>query len=590
MICARKRLAILSLLAILALITTACTPEPEVVEKVVTEVVVEEVMVEGTPQVVEKEVTRVVEVEVEKVVTPTPEQKPKIITIAWVQEPDNLNPAYTSMYYSLGLEQVWNCWPWQYDDTNNVYPLLVTEIPSMENGGISEDGLTITLNLRDDIVWSDGAPLTSADFVFTYDMIMNPGNSVASQYPYDHLTGVEAPDDRTVVMTFSEPFAPWQATFWTGLIPKHVLEPVFAADGSIDEAEWNMAPTVGCGPFVLAEWESGSYLRFVKNENYWLGEPILDEVYFQIVPDDNSQTAACISGDVDLGYWPPIEQIPLLEAAGLEVITQPCGWYEGWFLNFGNNPSLPMEDVRVRQAIAMALDREAIAQDLMLGLVSPNETFWEALPSYVSPDIVRWEYDPEAAKALLEEAGWTDTDGDGIREDAAGNDLVLTHGTTTRQIRQEVQAVAQQMLLEVGIDLQTFAYDADLFFASYSDGGPAAMGELDIIEKSDAPYFPDPAYDGWLCSQLASEENPYGLNPVGCDEALDELFVRQTQTVDPQERAQIFQEITQRMHDQAYYIGMWEDPDIWIVGKRLIVKGLGGITPFYDMMEWDVTD
>jgi peptide/nickel transport system substrate-binding protein len=586
--------ALVALMLLIPTLAGCAAPEAEVVERVVTQVVVEtvfeEVMVEGTPQVVEKEVTKVVEVEVEKVVTPTPEPTRKIVTIAWTQEPDTLNPFYTNMWYSSATQSIWSCWAWQYDDTNAAYPHLVTEIPSSENGGVSEDGLTITLNLRDDITWSDGTPITSADFVFTYEMIMDPGNSVSSQYPYDYLNSVEAPDDLTVVMNFSEPFASWQSTFWTGLMPRHVLEPVFAAEGSIDEAEWNMAPTVGCGPFVFDEWESGSYIRFVKSDNYWLGQANLDEVFFQFVPDDNAQTAACIAGDVDLGFWPPLDQVPLLQAAGLGLTTQASGYNEGWFINFGNNPSPGMEDVRVRQAIAMALDREAIAQDLLLGLTPPNETFWDALPSFVSPDIVPWEYDPEAARALLEEAGWTDTDGDGIREDAAGNDLTLTEGNTTRQIRQDVQAVAQQMLLEVGIDLQIFAYDADILFASYSEGGPAAVGDLDIMEWSDVPYFPDPDSDYWLCSQMPSDEYPWGYNYFGCDETLDELFQRQIATVNAQERAELFYEITQYMHDQVYYIGMWEDPDIWIINERLVGTKFSGVTPFYNMMEWDVTD
>ncbi len=164
--------------------------------------------------------------------------------------------------------------------------------PRKANGGLSDDGLTITLKLRDNIVWSDGTPITSADFKFTYDTAMADANSVNSQYPYDALTSVEAPDPLTVVMNFSEPFAAWEANFWHGILPAHVLQPVFDADGSIIEAEWNLAPTVGCGPYVLGEWESGSFMRFVKNENYWKGTAKIDEVFLQFVPDDAAQTAA----------------------------------------------------------------------------------------------------------------------------------------------------------------------------------------------------------------------------------------------------------------------------------------------------------
>lgn len=523
---------------------------------------------------------------------PMEEGTPKVVTFAWTQEPDSLNPAYTDMWFSAILQQLYLCWAWQYDDTNTAYPHLVTEIPSVENGGLSEDGLTITMNLRDDIVWSDGTPITSADFVFTYDMIMDDANLVNSQYPYDYLTSVEGPDDTTVVMNFSEPFAPWQSTYWLGILPEHVLAPVFEAEGSIQEAEWNSLPTVSCGPYVASEWESGSFLRFVTNENYWLGEPNIDEVFLQFVPDDAAQTAAMIAGDTHLGTFPPLSDVPALQDAGLDVLSVNGGYAEGWFFNFRDMASAGAKDPVVRTAIAMSLDRESIANDLLHGLTEPAETFWEPLKAagYVSPDIEPWTYDPEAAKAMLEEAGYVDTDDDGIREDPDGNPLVLAHGTTIREIRQDVQAVAQQQLREVGIDLQIFSEDSDIFFGSYADGAGAALGDYDIMEWSDATFFPDPDTDYWLCSQVPSDDYPEGYNYYGCDEDLDALFQEQLTITDPAKRAEVFQQITKHMHDQAYWIGMWVDPDIWIVSPSLSGVKISGITPFYNISEWDLVE
>jgi len=522
--------------------------------------------------------------------TAVPPAERKVATFAWTQEPDSLNTWYSDMWFADILQQIWSCWAWQYDDQNLPYPHLVTEIPSMENGGVSEDGLTITMHLRDDIVWSDGTPITSADFVFTYDMVMNEANAVSSQYPYDYLESVEAPDDRTIVMTFAEPFAPWESAFWQGLFPKHVLEPVFEADGTIDQADWNLAPTVGCGPFVFSDWESGSFMRFVKSDNYWLGQPNLDEIFFQFVPDDAAQTAALMAGDADLGTFPPLSDVPALEDAGLKIITQNGGYSEGWFFNFRDMASPAIKDLNVRRAIAMAIDREAIIQDLLLGLTKPAETFWDALAAYgyVPPDIVPWTYDPEEAKRVLEEAGWVDTDGDGIREDANGNKLTITHGTTIREIRQDIQAVAQQQLGEVGIDLQITSNDSDIFFGSYADGAPPAVGDLDIMEWSDSTYFPDPDTDYWLCSQIPSDENPYGYNYFGCDEQLDALFQQQLVTIDSAARTKIIQQITKYTHDQVYWYGLYVDADYWIVSEHLTGVKFSGVTPFYNIMEWDM--
>jgi len=185
-------------IVVLSLFFSACapapTPAPEVEEQVEVEEP-EEVVVETEAEAEAPAETEVVEeetpVETEVVEEETPaEEVPaekKVITFAWTQEPDSLNPFYTDMWFSAILQQLYLCWAWEFDDQNVAFPHLVTEIPSMDNGGLSEDGLTITLNLRDDIVWSDGTPITSADFKFTYDMIMADGNAVFSQYPYDYL-------------------------------------------------------------------------------------------------------------------------------------------------------------------------------------------------------------------------------------------------------------------------------------------------------------------------------------------------------------------------------------------------------------------
>ncbi len=516
----------------------------------------------------------------------------KVATFAWTQEPDSLNPFYTDMWFSAILQQLYLCWPWEYDDQNLPYPLLITEMPSVENGGLSADGLVITLSLLEDIKWSDGEPITSADFLFTYEMNMADENAVNSQYPYDYLVDLQAPDDYTVVMTFEEPFAPWESTLWRGILPEHILRPIFEADGNIMEAEWNMLPSVGCGPYVAEEWESGSFLRFVANENYWKGAPKIDEIFLQFVPDDAAQTAALLSGDADLGTFPPISDVPALQDAGLTIFTQNGGYAEGWFFNMRDMASEAAKDLVVRQAIAKAIDRDAITNDLLLGLAPTAETFWDAIAAsgWVASDIEPWTYDPQGARDMLEAAGYVDTDNDGIREDPDGNPLVIYHGTTIREIRQDIQAVAQQYLREVGIDLQIQSWDDDIFFGSYSDGAPPAVGEVDIMEWSDGTYFPDPDTDYWLCSQMPDDENPWGYNYFTCDEELDALFQAQLTESNPEARKEIFHQISKIVHDKVYWYGLYVDADYWIVSPNLSGWKISGVTPFSNIAEWDITE
>lgn len=511
----------------------------------------------------------------------------KVATLIFTQEPDTLNPLYTNMYFSLILHQVWNVWAWQYDDKNEVYPVLVKEMPSMQNGGISSDGSTLTLKLREDLKWSDGKPMTSDDFKFTWEMTMNPMNIVATQYPYDQIANVETPDDFTVVVTFNQPFAAWLQLFH-GLLPAHTLRPVFEKDGTLDNAEWNKAPKVSIGPFKFDAWESGSFLRFVRNDQYFGEKAKLDEIFVRIVPDDASQVAALKAGDGDLGIFISYPDTPALEEAGLTMFTAQSGYTEGWFLSLNEKSHPAMQDVRVRQALIYAVDREKITKDLLLGKTQPGASLWDNSP-YVDPSLKPYAYDPAKAKSLLDEAGWMDTNGDGTR-DKDGVELVLNYGTTTKEVRQSTQAIVQQMLAEVGVGTELFNYDSDIFFASYGDQGPSYTGELDIMEWSDVyTSFPDPDIAYWLCSEIPSDESPQGINSQFiCDEELDALFQQQTTQVDMQQRIATFHQISKIMYDQVYFASIWQDPDIWAIGARLANVTLSGATPLYSIGTWDL--
>ena len=519
---------------------------------------------------------------------PPAEGEPGLVSFIFTQEFDTLNPYFTEMWFSAITHQLWNCWAWDFDDQNNALPRLVTEVPSVENGGISEDGTVITMTLRDDITWSDGTPITSADFIFSYEMAVDPNNVVSTSYPYDQIETIEAPDERTVVINFGEPFAPWQGTLWHGLLPAHVLQPIFDAEGTIDNAEWIRAPTVGCGPYTFSEWESGSFASFVANENYWLGQPQIGEIFIRFVPDDASQVAALEAGDGDLGTFFPYTDVPALENAGFEILRAFSGYNEGWYFYLDPENGHPaLQDPNVRKALAMAFDRFSLTEDLLTGATEPASTYWDNTP-YNDPTLEPYPYDPAEANRLLDEAGWVDTNGDGVR-DKDGVELSLTYGTTTREIRQDTQAVAQQQLAEVGVQVELLNYDSDIFFGGYGDGGPAATGELDMFEYSTVASFPDPDAYEWLCSEIPSDENPEGGNWMAyCDETLDGLFQTQATQVDPDERIATFHEITRYIFDNALWIGLWHDPDLFAIGPRIQNVKISGATPFFNIMEWEL--
>jgi peptide/nickel transport system substrate-binding protein len=433
--------------------------------------------------------------------------------------------------------------------------------------------------------------MTSADFKFTYDMIMNDANAVNSRSPWDLVESMETPDAQTVVTTFQEPYAPWQAQLFAGtnaVIPKHIVEPQFTAAGTLDTIEWNKAPTVGCGPFVFQEWESGSFARFVANDNYWLGRPKLDEIFVRFVPDDASQIAALSAGDGDLGTFFAYSDVPDLEAAGIKVINSFSGYQEGIYFNMHPEKGHPgLKDANVRKAIGLAFNREKLVQDLLLGKTGVAASIYDNSP-WIDPSIKALPFDPEQAKALLDEAGWVDSNGDGTR-DKDGVELVLKHGTTNREVRQDTQAVMQQDLAAVGITLDLQSYDSDIFFATYQEGGPSANFSLDLIEYSDSANFPDPDDLAWLCREIPSDENPAGVNPTGlCDEELDALFQQQAKQVDTNERLATVQQISKHIFDNMYWLGIWQDPDLFGISSRLQNVKISGGTPFFNVFEWDI--
>lgn len=518
---------------------------------------------------------------------PSMAQSGKTATVAWPQEPDNLNPLYTTMTFAGYTYQLFLAPAWDFTDLNEPNPVLVTEMPSASNGGISEDSRVFTLTLREGLTWSDGAPLTSADFVFTYDMIVSDANTPLSLSPYDRVVSVEAPDETTVVVTFEEPFAAWLSLF-RFVLPQHVLAPVFEAEGTIDQAAFNRSPNVASGPYVLEEWDFGNFMRFGANENFVGGRPIIDTMIVRFIPDETAYNASLIAGESEIGTFIPANLLPELEAAGLEIQVIPSGYNEGLFMNVSEELAHPaMTDVRVREAIALGIDRESINRDLLLGRTIPATTYWDDTP-YATPNRDIAPFDQARAAELLDEAGWVDSNGDGIR-DKDGVELSLRYVATTRQLRQDVQAVAQQQLAEIGIDIQIINYESNVFFNGYADGGPAATGDYDLAEWSSSPdTYPDPSTFRFTCAEIPTPDSPSGGNwNYFCDPEVDRLTNEQAITADLESRIAIFHELSERIYDSYIWVGLWRDPDFWAVGGDLVNVNLSGVTPFWDVVNWD---
>jgi peptide/nickel transport system substrate-binding protein len=514
----------------------------------------------------------------------------KAITVAWSQEPDSLNRMYTTMTFAEYTRQLHQIGAWGFDADLNPYPMIAAEIPSLENGGLSADGLTITIKLNPAAVWSDGTPITADDFVFTYEMITAESNTPLSRYPYDEfVTSVEAADAQTVVVNFNAPLASWLATLFTYILPKHVLQPVFESDGTLDTADYNRAPSVSSGPYIFEEWEVGSFMRFSKNENYWLGVPNIETVIVTFIPDSVSYVLAAASEQADIATFFDYPDIAQIEESGAnKVIILPSGYNEAWFFNVNPETAHPaMLELNVRKALAMGFDRFTFTQDVLLGRTYPAASYWENTP-YASPNVSAPPYDPAMAAQLLDEAGWVDSDGDGIR-DKDGVALSLRYITNQRAIRGEVQVVAQQQLAEIGIEVVLENYPSDIYFNGYADGGPMATGQYDIAQFSQNPAFPDPDTNVFKCSDIPTPDKPTGRNWAGyCNPALDELLTAQATELDTAKRIALFHQIDELFSQDVVWVSIWHDPDLWSFNQRIQNIALNSVTPFWNIEKWDV--
>lgn len=543
------------------------------------------------------------------VVAPVSAQDSGTLSISFSQEPDSLNGLYSSMAYAQWIIDLTHASLWDFTDTLEARPVLVEEVPSLENGGISEDFLTYTITLKEGLLWSDGEPLTSADLAFTYQMIEDPANNlIQGSAIRDAVETIEVVDDLTLRLTFNAPKPfPEDIAGSSGLsvvLPEHIFAPVYEAEGTIEFAEENLAPTVFSGPYLLNEWRVGEQMSFTPNPNYVLGAPSIENVVIRFFPDTDSQFAALAAGQLDI--VPNISEgdIPRVVAISddIEVVTVFGGYIESLWLNMrtdehpeAGHPAL--QDVRVRQAIRYAIDREGLTGELLAGASSPTDSIYSRSP-FENTDLGVTEYNPEEANRLLDEAGWVDSDGDGVR-DQDGVKLELRYSTTTAGWRNNIQAVVQQDLAEVGIATILEAFPASEFFGTWANNGINAVGNYDISQYANNTALTNPTnvtvYEALNCEQIPSEDNQGGQNFTGfCSEEMDAASDVTLTSLDAAERQEAANTIQSIMAEEVPLVNLFPRGDNYVYnsarfdGPILFGSGVGNM--WFDINNWQLAE
>ncbi|HMV97097.1 MAG TPA: peptide ABC transporter substrate-binding protein [Anaerolineales bacterium] len=413
------------------------------------------------------------------------------------------------------------------DETGNFVPTLAQEVPTTENGGLSSDYLTVTWKLKEGLKWSDGEALTSDDVKFTVEVLSNPDSgALVGTSGFDLITKVETPDATTTVLTYSEPYPGYLDQFAYGLFPRH-------ATGKPEEMSawaWNSNPVVA-GPFILSTWESGKRLSFTRNPNYYeAGKPYLDEVVFEVVPEPAAQTAMMLNSEAQMQLWPSefkADYDTLLTGKAQQYLI-PGIWNMAIDFNlsapFDGDPtaSAPhpiLGDIRVRQAIAHAINYQSLQQDVLKGSVSDSTNPF-AYGWYKCELPRQFGYDVEAANKLLDEAGWVMGD-DGIRvakgakyaEDGTRLSLEL-QGYTAFDPLQLTEEFIVENLKAVGIEARIQNYDFSIIFGTFEDNSPRAVGDYDML-IFDRGFTTEPQgynFDAYHSTRIPTAENPTGGN------------------------------------------------------------------------------
>ena len=417
-------------------------------------------------------------------------------------------------------------------------PVLATEVPTVENGGVSEDGLVWTFRLRDDVTWHDGEPFTAEDVKFTWETVMNPDVAVRSRTGHDKVEGVETPDDQTVVMTLREPFAPFQTLWTTGvtsIIPAHILSTV----EDINTAPFNTSAPVGTGPFKFVEHVGGDHLTVERNPDYHLGAPNLERIIVKLVPEVPVLFTQLRTGEIQVVDYQGIQPDRWEEVQseeGLTTLISPSNFVE--FIYFNN--SLPQfQDKAVRKAIYHATDVQTIVDVIYYGLQNPTLTYLPPDHWAYNPDVQTYPFDLQAAAALLDEAGWVVGD-DGVR---AKDGVRLAFGMSTsagNQSRESAQQILQQNYQEIGIEL---TIDNRPAATLWTEDVPAGQFDTLMVAWDNAiPSDPDPT--SRLNSTMIPAEGGAGANYVQFkNEEADALMERGITETDQDARAEIYREL-----------------------------------------------
>ncbi|WP_334149839.1 peptide ABC transporter substrate-binding protein [Microbacterium sp.] len=458
---------------------------------------------------------------------------------------------------------------------------LVTGEPETE---VADDGTqTITYSINPDAVWSDGEPITSADFEYTALQIRD-GDDIFDKTGYDRISAIDASDPKTVTVTLASAYAGWRTLFSVyGIMPAHLLEGQDRAAIMADGYEFSG------GPWKIEKWTRGTSVTLVPNENYWGEKPHLEKVTFLFLPDTTAAFQALKSGQVNVLYpSPQLDALTQIDA-GLPGIKSQVdartGNLEAIWLN---NAAAPFDSVAVRQALAYSIDRDAIVKRLFgsLGIDTAQQSFNSPIVSpFAADDFSQYSLDLDKVDELMEGDGWA-KDSDGVWA-KAGETATFSIKTLAGNKRRDLTVqVLQSQLADAGFEMTIDQVTPADLFGTIAPEGDFQAGIWTLVDT-----FADPTLSSTFSSvNIPSEANGFsGINFYRTSiPGLDELLGQVDSEIDPDARAAASHEADALIAENVPSLPLDAVPNVLLwsdtVGGPLQINPVEG--PFWNLAEW----
>ncbi|WP_373478766.1 peptide ABC transporter substrate-binding protein [Geminocystis sp.] len=531
----------------------------------------------------------------------------KILKMIYWQAPTILNPHLSTGFKDSEASRITLEPLATFDSDSKLIPVLAQIIPSVENGGVANDGLSVTWKLRQDVKWSDGEKFTASDVIFTYQFINNPKVGSVNSGDYAVVKNVEALDEYTVKITFKQVTPAWYSVFVGGagmILPEHLYAQYNGENAR--EAPFNLLP-VGTGGYAVSQFKPGDSVIYQKNPYYRQPETLnFEKIEIKGGGDATSAARAVLqTGDADFAYNLQVESNILDELSKAnkgKIITNFGSNSERILLNYTDpNKETPegerssvkfphpfFSNVKVRQAFALAVDKNTITEQLYGITGKPTSNFLLAPPEFVSTNTTS-EFNLDKAGKLLDEAGWKDTNGNGIR-DKDGVEMKVLFQTTVNSLRQKTQAIIKQNWESLGIEVELKSIDASVMFSSDpSNNDTVEHFSADVQMFTTGSNNPDPTpyFKVYTCNNIPQKSNNWSGDNYSryCNPEYDQLLQTVITELNPEKRAIIFKQLNDLLIENVTVIPIIHRADV--VG---IANNLQGVSlTAWDSRTWNIT-